>query len=511
MNFIGPALVVTEITWLREQGHSHTVINPARIAPNSLKPNVVGEMHKFHCQVEAGNKRSFKMKVDCFGLKSVAILLLFILAGLNPAHLWAVPSYARQTGLACSGCHYNPPELNPAGRRFKLLGYVDRGDQIPVVKSDAAKEHAPLDLLASLPLSVMLEASFTSLKSPIPTTQNGNFEFPQDISLFLSGAWTTHVGSFVQVTYDTQDDHFTSDNTDIRYANKTKAGGKELVWGLDLNNNPTVEDLWNSTPAWGFPWVASDFAPTPAAAPIIDGGLAQDVAGFGAYAMWNNHLYLDFAGYRSEHVGPFQPNPGTGAGINIRGLAPYWRAAWQSGTATTQWEIGTYGMHFQSTPNAITGPEDAYTDWAVDTQIDQTLFRRDVLSFRATYIHEKTDLLASFASGASSLRNNHLDTVLANAEWHFGNRSSATFGWFDTSGTVNPLFYAPAAVSGSANGNPRSDGYIVNFSYWPWQNLQLAAQYTGYTRFNGAGTNYDGAGRNASANNTIYLDAKFLF
>jgi len=66
-------------------------------------------------------------------------------------------------------------------------------------------------------------------------------------------------------------------------------------------------------------------------------------------------------------------------------------------------------------------------------------------------------------------------------------------------------------VSGSANGNPRSDGYIVNFSYWPWQNLQLAAQYTGYTRFNGAGTNYDGAGRNASANNTIYLDAKFLF
>jgi len=450
-----------------------------------------------------------------FLFKTVVIPAFVIVTAFNPPSLMAVPSYARQTGLACSGCHYNPPELNPAGRRFKLLGYVDRGDQTQVIKSNAAKEHAPLDFLASLPLSVMLEASFTSTKSSIPGTQNGSFEFPQDISLFLSGAWTTHVGSFLQTTYDTRDDHFTSDNTDIRYANKTKLSGKEFVWGLNLNNNPTVEDLWNSTPAWGYPWIASDFAPTPTATPIINGPLAQDVAGFGAYGMWDNHLYVDFAGYRSEHVGGPQPNSGMNLGtpyaFNIRGVAPYWRAAWQTSAAKTQWEIGTYGIHMQSSPGTIAGLEDEYTDWAVDTQIDQTMFRRDVLSFRATYIHEKSDLLASFTSGAASLRNNHLNTVLANAEWHFGNSASGTFGWFDTSGTVDPLFYAPAAVSGSANGSPRSAGYIANFSYWPWQNLQLAAQYTGYTRFNGGSTNYDGSFRSANGNNTIYLDAKFLF
>ena len=111
----------------------------------------------------------------------------------------------------------------------------------------------------------MMDVSFTNTKSTGArlTTQNGNFEFPQDISLFLSGAWTTHVGSFLQVTYSSQGDHFSMDNTDIRYANSTKLGGKELVYGLNMNNNPTVEDLWNSTPAWGFPWVASDVAPTP--------------------------------------------------------------------------------------------------------------------------------------------------------------------------------------------------------------------------------------------------------
>src|SRR5208282_2597102 len=205
---------------------------------------------------------------------------------------------ARQTGLACSGCHYAPPELNPAGRRFKLLGYVDRGDDTKTVKADGGKKRAALDLLASLPLSVMLETSFTSTKSPVPTTENGNFEFPQDISLFLSGAWTSNVGSFLQVTYDTQADHFSMDNTDIRYANnKHKLGGKEFVYGLDLNNNPTLDDLWNSTPAWGYPWIASDVAPTPTATPIINGALAQDVAGLGAYAMWNSHLYVDVSVY----------------------------------------------------------------------------------------------------------------------------------------------------------------------------------------------------------------------
>lgn len=452
---------------------------------------------------------------------AVLVLSLLYLAGLNPPKVDAVPSFARQTGLPCSGCHYAPPELNPAGRRFKLMGYVDKADDTKVITSDKSKKNAPLDLLSSLPLSVMLDASFTSVKSPVPTTQNGSVEFPQDISLFLSGAWTSHLGSFLQVTYDTQGDHFSMDNTDIRYATTTKLSGKELIYGLDFNNNPTVEDLWNSTPAWGYPWIASDWAPTPNASPIINGGLAQDVGGFGAYAMWNNHLYLDAALYRSEHVGSSQPNSGTNAGVNIRGVAPYWRLAWQQLTAKTQYEVGTYGMHLRSTPNAITNADgssipwqDSYTDWGVDTEIDRTLFRRDVLSFRATYIRENSDLLASLNAspalvGAGS---HHLNTVMANAEYHYGNRYTGTFGWFDTTGTSDQTLYPPKVpVTGNFNGDPRGVGYIANFTYWPWQNLLLGVQYTGYTRFNGAQNNYDGSNRNASANNTVYLDAKIIF
>jgi len=443
-------------------------------------------------------------------LATVPALSLAFLTTLTPRSVQAVPSYARQTGLPCSGCHYNPPELNPAGRKFKLFGYVDKDKDKPGITDNSGKRHAGLDLLSSLPLSARLEASFTSTASPQPGTQNGNFEFPQDVSLFLAGAWTSNVGSFVQVTYDTQDDHFGMDNTDIRYANKRNVAGKELVYGLDLNNNPTVEDLWNSTPAWGFPWVASDSAPTPTAAPIIQGALAQDVAGIGGYAMWDNHLYLDATIYRSEHVGVSQPNPGT-ASYNIRGVAPYWRVAWQQLTPRTQYEVGAYGMHMESTPGAIVGLKDGYTDWAADFQVDRTLFRKDVLSLRGTYIRENSDLVATYAAMGAVQPDHHLNTALVNAEYHYGNRLSGTVGWFDTGGTVDTSLYSQSPVSGSANGDPRGAGYIANISVWPMQNLQLAVQYTGYARFNGAAMNYDGAGRNASGNNTVYLDVHFIF
>ena len=440
-------------------------------------------------------------------------IALFVVAFLRVPKAAAVPSYARQTGFACRACHYTPPELTALGRTFKLNGYTIAGK--PTVTSPQTSKQSGLTILESFPLSVLFEASFTSTQSPQPGTQNGNFQIPQDASLFLAGAWATHVGSFVQVTYHTQNDHFSWDNTDIRYANSTKLFKKDFVYGITLNNNPTVEDLWNSTPAWGYPWILSSSAPLPTSGAIINGRLAQDVAGLGGYGMWNNHLYLAGTIYRTEHLGGPEPNPGAPFTFNIRGIAPYWRVAWQQTWKNTNLEVGSYGMHVKSSPGAITGPEDGYTDWAADFQYDRTIprFGGDVFSLRGTYIRENSSLLATnmlVPSGASQVQH-HLNTVQANAEYHFGDRYSATIGWFNITGTPDALLYAPNPVFGSANGDPRGNGYIANISWWPVQNIDLAFQYTGYLRFNGAGTNYDGFGRNAGANNTVYLLARFIF
>jgi hypothetical protein len=424
----------------------------------------------------------------------------------------AVPSYSRQTGMPCASCHYAPPELTAFGRKFKLEGYTFT---TKAQVTDEKKDHnAALQLLEAFPLSIVFDTSLTATKSPQPGTQNGNFQFPQDVSLFLAGAWTSHIGSFVQVTYDSQGDHFSWDNTDIRYANHDgKLFGKPITYGITLNNNPGVEDLWNSTPAWGYPFVGSNVAPGPSAGALINGGLAQDVAGVGGYTMWNEHWYLAGTIYRTEHIGGTQPNSGVGFGINIRGVAPYWRAAWQTTSGNNYLEVGTYGMHVKSTPNAITGLMDSYTDWAADFEYDRTIpqFKNDVLSVRGTYIRENSALVATFAALGAAQIGHHLNTAQANVEYHFGTRVSETAGFFDITGTSDPLLFPQASVSGSANGSPQSNGYTLNLSWWPVQNVDLAVQYTGYWRFNGAQMNYDGAGRDASSNNTVFLLARFVF
>jgi hypothetical protein len=255
--------------------------------------------------------------------------------------------------------------------------------------------------------------------------------------------------------------------------------------------------------------VGSDVAPTPGAATMIQ-SLGQDVAGGGGYMMWNDHLYIAATGYRTAHIGS-TPNTGDGFTFNTTGVAPYWRLAWQQSGTESQFEIGTYGMYMKSTPNNISGPGDTYTDVAGDLQWDLTVARHDVLSLRGTYIHQSATLAGSVAAGAASVLNQNLSSVNVNAEYHFGNRVSATFGWFDTWGTADPTLYAPGSLSGFANGSPDSEGYIANLSWWPSQNFQISAQFTGYTKFNGASTDYDGSGRNASDNNTFYLLGRFIF
>jgi hypothetical protein len=214
---------------------------------------------------------------------------------------------------------------------------------------------------------------------------------------------------------------------------------------------------------------------------------------------------------------------GNALGVNIRGIAPYWRLAWQQNSKNNNLMVGTYGIHMKSTPGAITGLEDGYTDYAFDFQYDRTIpqFRGDVLSIRGTYIRENSSLLNTFTNGGADSVQHHLNTVQANAEYHLGDKYSATLGWFSVEGTPDFSLYSGATtsgsttvlppVTGSANGDPRSSGYIANVSWWPVQNIGLSFQYTGYTRFNGAAANYDGNGRSAGANNTVYLVARFVF
>lgn len=448
------------------------------------------------------------MRVRNFRIWGQRGLLALLMGAVMLPAAWAVPSFSRQTGLPCNVCHITPPELTQFGRQFKLNGYTMTGMKQIAVKASGGT--AGLSINEALPISAMVQVADTAMGKPLQGTQNNNAEFPQQFSLFLAGALAPHIGSFIQVTYSGPGDHLGMDNTDFRVANQGTLAGKSVIYGATLNNNPTVEDIYNDTPAWGFPWISPDNNNGPNAAPFIQGALATDVLGLGGYAMYDNHLYGDFTLYRSAHLGQ-SPTTGNGFQYNIARSAPYWRAAWQQNIGNATLEVGTFGMHVNSFPQAISGSTDQVTDKALDFQLDAP-FDHNSLTFNGVYTDETSNLYGSVAAGSASNVSGFLHNTQLNGTYHFGDRVTAGLGYFNQTGTSDALLYpSGTAETGSANNSPANSGWIVQGGYWLDQNIELTAQYTAYHKFNGGTSNYDGLGRNASDNNTVYLMAWFLF
>ena len=429
---------------------------------------------------------------------------------LAPGSAQAVPSFARQTGFACEACHTVFPELTPFGRRFKMNGYTI--DNLPQVSGITPSKEQTLALNQLPPLSFMLQASYTSTKAALPDSavagaqsKNGQVLLPQQASLFYAGKIAPNFGAFVQMTYDGVDDAFGWDNTDVRYAQNAN---DQTLWGISFNNNPTVQDPWNTTPAWQSPFdQKSSVAPAPGAATMLDGSLFDmSTAGLSVYAWFNDSVYAELGGYHSAPHG-FGQIDSTVDSPTISGFAPYWRLAYERQWGRKSWEFGAYGMVAKVYPgngNALQGATDKYSDWAVDSQY-QYIGDRDLLTFTGTYIDEKQTLDASFANGDSANPSDDLKTLRLNVSYFYKRKYGAALGYFSTTGSADAGLYAPNPIDGYANNKPDSKGWTSELDWVPYENTKFAMQYTMYNKYNGGDTNYDGAGRNAKDNNTLYL------
>jgi hypothetical protein len=444
------------------------------------------------------------MKTNSYAFLSLIITFLL----LSQSQVMAIPSFARQTNMSCSSCHTMFPELNAFGRMFKLNGYTLTG--IETIQSTDKNDNTTLRLLKIPQVSSMLQASYTYTSKKQPDTQNNNISFPQQLSLFLAGEITPRIGGFIQVTYDDQSGSIGLDNSDIRYANQTELASENLIYGVTLNNNPTMQDLWNSTPAWSFPYASSSVAPSPMAATLIEGGLAQSSAGLGAYGMWNNLVYAEVSLYRSAQQGAPNPPDNSSSGV-IKSLAPYWRLALQKQFGSDYFELGTYGLSADLYPAGVTGLTNKYTDIGFDLNYEKSL-GSNTITAHTTYIHESQNFDATFADETGAgIPSNSLNSFKVVGNYYIHSEYGFSLGYFLINGDAVPALYSPASVDGSLNGKPDSDGIIAQFNYAPWLNTKFSLQYVAYNKFNGGSTNYDGAGRNASDNNTVYLDSWIAF
>jgi hypothetical protein len=437
--------------------------------------------------------------------------ILAVLATLTSAMLLespdaqALPSFTRQTGAACSQCHTQSfgPNLTPFGRDFKLGGYTLSGG------SGAAAKLPPI--------SAMVMGSLTHTdKDQDPTGfgkagygKNDNFTF-DEASVFYAGRITDKVGAFSQLTYDGFADSVALDSTDIRFADQTELADTPITYGISLNNSPTVQDLWNTTPSWGFPYTGSALQPGVAAAALIDGGLgASQVGGATAYTMINNVLYLEAGAYDSFSRDLQRGMAGvlSDGYIKLDGPAPYWRAALQQDWQGHFFAVGHYGMSADVLlPNTFgdsSNGADHFTDVAFDATYQYMANPKHIFEVKTTYIYEDQNFSVNRA------RNTGFNTFKFNTAYTFDQTYGVTFAYNKTTGSRNANVYPSDAF---AFNKPNSEYFTAELVYVPfgktgmasWLNLRTSLQYIGYSQF-------DGVGQSANANNTFMVNGWLAF
>ena len=445
---------------------------------------------------------------------------IVVLATLWPADAAALPTFARQTGQNFQACHAGGqfPELTPYGRLFKLTGYTI-GER-------------------TLPFSAMAVASDSGVNNttksddPKADFQKNNSLIFATASVFAAGKITDNLGAFLQVTYDNyasqSDDgkfngHTNADNMDIRYADRSIDNNHDFIWGVSANDNPSVQDVWNTAAAW-MQYVP---VPSPTSSSFIDGsapypGFAagSNIAGVTAYGFWDQTLYLEIGGYRSASgVASFMS-----AGIadadktKLQGTNPYWRVVLSHAWGPHNIMVGTSGMvaDIYDDPLDTSDPTTIhhFRDIGVDSQY-QYLLDPHTVTVQLAYIRDHQRIPAILANqpvldvnGNPLPNTNSTDTtnvLRAKASYIYEDTYGTSLAFFNQTGTTDSALYDPTRVYGNISSNPAVQGWTSEVFWIPVQYLRIGVQFTAYDKYNGASHNYDGSGRNASDNNSLFF------
>lgn len=469
----------------------------------------------------------------------------------------AIPSFARQTGQPCMACHTAFPELTPFGRRFKLGGYTLGGGK-------GIEDGVP-------PIAFMLVPTFSHTRKgqdapPTTNTHTNNNLILQQASIFYGGRIYGNLGMFMQWTYDPVMQYFSMDNTDIRYADTTKLGKLDVLYGVSVNNGPTVQDVWNTTPAWSDPYVSSSVAPqfSPPGTQI-EGNWAAAAIGTTAYTMLNDTVFLEAGGYFPQSLKmrrilgqpctssaitagtidaidqtspiynpPFFPYHGPAglcASDTLAGFAPYWRVALEPNWGPHSLMVGAFGFYPKVYPGSVTTfGADSYSDLGFDAQY-QFIEGPHAVTLKLSRIVENQNLNSSFAqgiagilgypgnllNGGSTNQHNTLTSFRATAQYVWNHTIAGSVAYFNVHGSNDAMLYGGGSLTNSPNGK----GLTFEVSYmpfnaggpkvWPWANAKIGVQYTHYLQMNGGNVNFDGAFHNAADNDTVFLYAWLMF
>ncbi|MFQ5585537.1 MAG: hypothetical protein ACE5GF_01750 [Thermodesulfobacteriota bacterium] len=395
------------------------------------------------------------MKKMFLSLATASLLLVVIL--LIPQESEAVPSFARQTGLACNTCHFQHyPALNQFGRAFKAGGFTQVGGQ-GLVEGDLLS--MPSVLNASLITKIRYVK--TNGDNNDKGTNKGELEFPDEAALFLGGRVGEHIGFALEAQ--------------MAKADEPMFDTFKMPIGVYEINHTHIEVIPFTTKAMGaaFP---TEYLNTGAvrAVRVLENrtaisaqqkiGTATEAQGFAlaayhpqgmaAYTMWQPD------GATKSDAGPFLHY--------IRLAATPQVSGWDLG-AGVQWWGGT------TTTNHNTAYRDAHA-WAIDAQAQGEVTGLP-LGVYATYaVAEKTD-----ASAPGNKKNMFNDETNGDeVAWSL----LAELGVLPGKATVALAYLDYDSGAATDSGDSAT---TVGATYMLAQNVELQINHTWYDKDQGTG------------------------
>ncbi len=135
-------------------------------------------------------------------MKKIVLTLASVLAATAFApEAAAVPSFARQTGMACNSCHFQTfPALTAFGRSFKAAGYTMMG-----AEGKIEGEHG-LSIPDTLNTSIYIQFRYIKTSGPTPgdgsgvSTNYGRYDWPDEFSMFMGGRVSEGIGFLTELS-----------------------------------------------------------------------------------------------------------------------------------------------------------------------------------------------------------------------------------------------------------------------------------------------------------------------
>lgn len=356
---------------------------------------------------------------------------------------YATPAFARQMGESCTACHSQNsyPALNAYGRKFKASGFTMMGPQGLIENSEV--NGSEKGNLLSLPDT--LNASFIAkIRVQAGDESDTKLEFPDEAALILGGRVSKHIGTFIEIGYNADDDKFTLANfkMPITYEFNEYTLGLVPYRTEGFGAAASFEVL--NTGAVRGSRVLEERKVISAQQYI---GTAHEAEGLGVY------LYTDL-----WHVvySAYMPTIGT---VSDYSPAHYFRVAMTPTVGA--WDVGFGAQIWAGTATYDQdGPNKYKTDaYAVDFQAMGSV--NDVpLSFFATYANAKNDAESFYNAGVDD-------------------KYAATF--VTEVGVVPSLLNLSAGFRIADNGeleNSSEDAAIIGAKYFIAENVQLQLNYT---------------------------------